>query len=149
MENLKAEVLDDMKTAMKEKNASKLEAVRSVKAAIDKYEKENPGQAINYPKVLKPLVKQRADSIEQFKVAGSTDLVMKEEAELAIINAYLSRFQSNMMNSVQMEEAAKKFISDNSLGKADMGKVMTFFKTNHEGQYDGKELSNIVKTLLS
>jgi hypothetical protein len=138
-----------MKTAMKEKNAAKLEAVRAVKAAIDKYEKENPGQAINYPKVLKPLVKQRVDSIEQFKTAGSIELVLKEEAELAIINVYLSKFQSNMMTSDEMESTAKKYITDNNLGKSDMGKVMSFFKTNHEGLYDGKELSNIVKTILA
>ncbi len=149
MENLKTEVLEDLKTAMKEKNASKLEAVRAVKGAIDKFEKENPGQDINYAKALKPLVKMRMDSIEQFKKAGNEELAKKEEVELSIINEYLGKVQPAQMSKEEMESVVKKFVADNSIGKDGMGKVMSYFKSNHDGQYDGKELSSIVKTVLS
>jgi hypothetical protein len=148
MENLKDEVLQDMKTAMREKNSSKLEAIRAVKGALDKFEKENPGDT-NYAKALKPLVKQRIDSIEQFRSAGSIEHADKESAELAIINVYLEKVQPKQMNLEEMKSLAMKCIAENNLGKADMGKVMSYFKTNHDGQYDGKELSSIVRTILA
>lgn len=152
MENLKTTVLADMKTAMKEKDAARLEAIRAVKGAIDKFEKENlQGEEMslgNYAKALKPLVKQRTDSIEQFKIAGSDDLAQKEAVELAIINTYLEKVQPKQMDAAEMESVAKQYATDNSLGKSDMGKIMSYFKSNFDGQYDGKILSSIVKTIL-
>lgn len=148
MENLKTQILEDLKVAMKEKNTSKLEAVRATKAAVDKFEKENPGQDINYVKALKPLVKQREDSIAQFKLAGNQELVEKETVELNVINSYLSKVMPTQLSKEEMEFVAKKFVSDNSLSKNDMGKIMSYFKSNYDGQYDGKELSVIAKNLL-
>ena len=153
MENLKELVLADMKTAMKEKNTIKLEAIRAVKSAIDKFEKENltPGNSMsteNYAKALKPLVKQRIDSIEQYKAAGSIEHANKEQDELTVINEYLEKVQPAQMGKEKMETIVRSFAKDNSLGKSDMGKVMSFFKSNYEGQYDAKELSMIVKTIL-
>lgn len=145
---LKQIVLEDMKAAMREKNQQKLEAVRAVKAAIDKFEKENPGQPVNYPKALKPLVKQRMDSIEQYKNAGNTELQANEQAELDVINSYMSMVQPEQLNGAVLESLVKKYISENSLTKSDMGKVMSYFKANYDGSYDGKELSMIVKNSL-
>jgi len=150
--NLKTEVLEDLKSAMRNKEAGKLEAIRAVKAALDKFEKENPGD-VNYAKALKPLVKQRIDSIEQFKKAGSDDLAKKEEVELAIINDYLVKVQPKQMTKDEIEAAVKAFVDGNAdiqaTGNAGMGKVMSYFKTNYDGLYDGKELSSIVKSVLS
>lgn len=47
-----------------------------------------------------------------------------------------------------MEIIAKKYASDNSLGKSDMGKIMSYFKSTYDGQYDGKELSDVAKSVL-
>jgi uncharacterized protein YqeY len=146
--DLKSEVLEDLKTAMKEKNTSKLEAIRAVKSAIDKFEKENPGQEVNYAKALKPLVKQREDSIIQFKTAGNIELAEKETAELDVINSYLVKVMPKQLSKEEVETIAKKYAVDNSLGKSDMGKIMSHFKSNYDGQYDGKELSSIAKNVL-
>jgi len=148
MENLKSQILEDLKVAMKEKNTSKLEAVRATKAAVDKFEKENPGQPINYVKALKPLVKQREDSIEQFKLAGNTELMNKESAELEVINSYLSTVMPKQLSKEEMMTLAKQLVNENSLGKNDMGKIMAHFKAKYEGQYDGKELSIVAKSIL-
>ncbi len=147
--NLKSEVLEDLKTAMKEKNTSKLEAIRAVKSAIDKFEKENPGQEVNYVKALKPLVKQREDSIVQFKTAGNIELAEKETAELDVINSYLIKVMPKQLSKEEVETIAKKYAVDNSLAKNDMGKIMSYFKANYDGQYDGKELSGIAKNVLA
>jgi hypothetical protein len=139
---------------MKEKNTSKLEAVRAVKGAFDKFEKENlnPGNEMssaNYATALRPLVKQRTDSIEQFKAAGNEELTNKEQAELDVINEYLTKVQPQQFGKEKIETIVKQYATDNSLGKSDMGKVMSFFKTQYDGQYDGKELSLIVKSILA
>jgi uncharacterized protein YqeY len=146
---IKEQVQEDIKTAMREKDADKLIAVRAVKAAIDKFEKENPGSAINYVSALKPLVKQRTDSIEQFKSAGMDDLAKKESVELSIINTYLVGVQPKQMSEADMATAVKKLAEENSYTTADMGKVMSYFKSNYADQYDGKVLSTIVRTVLS
>ena len=152
MSHLKEEVLADLKTAMREKNPIRLEAIRATKAAIDKFEKENLQKdsmtCANYAKALSPLVKQRIDSIEQYKKAGSFDLANKEQAELEVINLYLEKVKPKQLSLVEIENEVKKYITENSLGKSDMGKVMSFFKLNFDGQYDGKELSSIVKSIL-
>lgn len=151
--NLKSEILEDLKTSMKEKNTSKLEAVRAVKAAIDKFEKENvipevEMSSVNYATALKPLVKQRIDSIEQFKTAGNEELANKEQAELDVINAYLIKVQPKQLSKEEVEIIAKNFASENSLSKSDMGKIMSYFKANYDGQYERKELSVIAKNVL-
>lgn len=151
--NLKSEILEDLKASMKEKNTSKLEAVRAVKAAIDKFEKENvipevEMSSVNYATALKPLVKQCIDSIEQFKTAGNEELANKEQAELDVINAYLIKVQPKQLSKEEVEILAKNFASENSLSKSDMGKIMSYFKVNYDGQYEGKELSVIAKNVL-
>lgn len=148
MENLKTQIVADLKIAMQEKNSSKVEAIRAVKGAIDKFEKENPNQKINYAKAIKPLVKQREDSSTQFRAAGNEDLANKELAEIEVINFYLVQVMPKQFSKEEMESMAKQYAIDNSLGKNDMGKIMSYFKTNYDGQYDGKELSIIAKTIL-
>ena len=150
MTNIKQDILKDMKDAMKEKNTSKLEALRAMKGAIDKFEKENAipeveMTSVNYATAIRPLVKQRLDSIEQFKAAGNEELVNKEQMELHVINIYLTRVQPVQMSTDEI------VFNINSLGYSsvkDMGKVMSYFKSNFEGQYDGRELSTLVKSVL-
>jgi hypothetical protein len=153
MENLKTEVLEDLKIAMREKNASKLEAIRAVKSAIDKFEKEklSPGNEMsfmNYANALRPLVKQREDSMNQFISAEKFELANREAAEIAVINSYLLKVMPKKLSEEEVETIAKKYVVDNSLGKNDMGKIMSYFKSNFDGQYDGKELSVVAKTVL-
>lgn len=148
MENLKTQIIADLKIAMQEKNSSKIEAIRAVKGAIDKFEKENPSQEVNYAKAIKPLVKQREDSSAQFRTAGNEELANKELVEIEVINFYLVQVMPKQFSKEEMESMAKQYVIDYSLGKNDMGKIMSYFKTNFDGQYDGKELSVIAKNIL-
>lgn len=148
MNNIKEQVLEDLKIAMKEKNTSKLEAVRAIKSSIDKFEKENPGQEVNYAKALKPLVKQREDSKLQFINAGNQELADKEAAELEVINSYLVKVMPKQFSVEEMESMARAYAIENNLDKSGMGKIMSYFKSNYDGQYDGKELSNVAKSVL-
>lgn len=142
---LKSDVLTDMKAAMINKEADKLLAIKAVKAAIDKFEKENPGSPEIY-KALKPLVKQRTDSADAFKAAGNTELAEREELEISIINGYLKRIEPKPLSS---EEIADVIRVAKAQGANDLGKIMKFFKDNFEGLYDGKTLSSTVRENLS
>lgn len=144
---LKQEVLADLKNAMKEKNTASLEAIRAVKAAIDKFEKENVGTPINYVKALQPLSKQRMDSIEKYKEAGNEELANKEYLELVVILSYLKKVQPKQLSDQELRSILDQHMLDNLLTKNDIGKIMSFFKNNYDGQYDGKNLSAIVKSL--
>jgi len=91
MSELKARIIEDMKTAMKAKNKGALKAVRMILGAVKQREVDerielDDTQVLT---VIQKMVKQRKDSISQFKDAGRDDLVDVEEAELVIINNYI------------------------------------------------------------
>src|SRR4051812_32227618 len=98
---LKEQLVEDMKTAMRSKDTGRLDAIRLLRAAIqrlevDRTDRKNPnyGQAItetDYIGVVQKEIKQRRDSIEAFEKGGREDLADKERAELAVIEHYLPR----------------------------------------------------------
>lgn len=138
---IKEKVLADLKTAMKEKKETELLAIRAVKSAIDKFDKENPGVHENYNKALKPLIKQRLDSRDQFKIAGKLDLALNESREIDVINNYVVEME--LLSEVEIRE----IITNNfkAIGQNSIGPIMSYFKTNHDGKYDAKMLSQIAK----
>src|SRR5437016_6216344 len=94
---LKDRIISDMTAAMKAKDTARTSTLRMVKAAIMHREKEG-GAALtdeDVTKLLRSQVKQRRDSVEQYQKAGRQDLVDKEQAELAIIEAYLPQGASS------------------------------------------------------
>src|SRR3954465_6195854 len=93
---LKEQIVADMTAAMKAKDTARTSTLRMVKAAIMHREKEG-GDALtdeDVTKLLRSQMKQRRDSVEQYQKAGRQDLVDKEQAELAIIEAYLPQAAS-------------------------------------------------------
>jgi hypothetical protein len=150
--NLKDKIGEDIKTAMKAKDKTRLETVRSIKKVI--LEKESEFRAKGQDnlteeqeiEILSQQAKQRRDSIEQYKKANREDLVEKEEAELAIIETYLP---------AQISEADLEKIIDEIIAKVgattskDLGKVMGVAIKQLKGQADGKKIQELVKSKLS
>ena len=89
--SLKQAIADDMKSAMREKDSVRLEAVRMLRAAIQRKEVDEQVELddAGVLAVVQKLVKQSAESIKQFKAGDRTDLVEKEEASLEYIKVYL------------------------------------------------------------
>jgi uncharacterized protein len=90
---LKARISEDMKSAMRAKDSVRLGAVRLLLAAIKQKEvdeRSEPDDAA-ITAIVEKLIKQRKDSISQFQAAGRADLVAAEQAELAVLQAYLPR----------------------------------------------------------
>src|ERR1035437_330565 len=97
--NLKDKINEDLKSAMKSGDKLRLETIRSIRALILEFEKSGKGKELIPDEEIKMLygaVKKRKDSIEQFTLAGRTELAQKEEAELKI--QFSSPCKSELLN---------------------------------------------------
>lgn len=146
--NLKEQLTEAMKTAAKAKDKLKLSTIRMVRSEIKNREIAQQKE-LNDDEILKLLgtmVKQRKDSISQFKKGGREDLAAKEEQELEILGAYLPE----QMTAAEVEEIVKKVIAETgAASKKDMGKVMQAVMSRVAGRADGKEVNRMVSSLLS
>ncbi|HAD99228.1 MAG TPA: glutamyl-tRNA amidotransferase, partial [Gammaproteobacteria bacterium] len=127
MSELKARVINDMKSAMKAKDKDALRAVRMILGAIKQKEVDDRIELDDTQvlAVIQKMVKQRKDSISQFKDAGRTDLVEVEEAELVIINNYMPA----QLSEAEIATAVDKAIADTGASSMqDMGKLMGVLK---------------------
>lgn len=146
---IREKLMSDMKDAMRAKDAVKLEAIRFLQSAIKYKEVEVRPNAITSDDVLgviKKLVKQRKESIEQFKQAARQDLVDKEAFELKILESYLpAQMSADQISAIVTEVIAKtgaKTIKE-------MGAVMKEVMAKTGGAADNKTVSEIIKQKLS
>lgn len=144
--SLKARLAEDLKAAMRERDSVRLDAIRSIRAAITQREvdgqKELDDAAI--VEIVRSLRKQRVESIEQYTQGGRQDLVDKETREKELLEAYLPRAP----DAQAIEQAVRAAIaSTGAASLKDMGKVMQAAK-QQLGSVDGKTLSDAVKKLL-
>ena len=134
--------------AMKARDQARLSALRMLKAALMNREIER-AQALSEAEelqVVASLVKQRKESIDQFSKAGRTDLVEKETAELAMLEAYLPP----ALGSEDLERIVDEVIAETGASSArDMGKVMKGVMAKLVGaNVDGKAVNALVKKRL-
>lgn len=146
---IKEKILADMKDAMKNKNQMRLEAIRFLQAAVKNKEIElrpNPITSEDILGVVKKLVKQRKESIEQYQAAARQDLVDKESSELKILEEYLP----TQMSKEQIEKIVGEVIAaEKATSIKDMGKIMKAVIAKTAGTADNKLVSEIIKTKLS
>jgi len=138
----------DIVTAMRAKDQTRLTALRMLKTALTNKGIEK-GRALDNAEelqVVSTLVKQRRDSIEQFTKGGRQDLADKEQAEIAILNAYLPAAASD----ADVAAAVAAAIAETGATSAkDMGKVMKAAMAALAGKtVDGKKVSEAVKAKL-
>ena len=138
----------DIAAAMKARDASRLSALRMLKAAVmnKSVEKGRDLDDAEVLQVIASLVKQRRDSIEQFTNAGRTDLVEKETAELTVLQAYLPAAATpEEINAAVAEAIAETGASS----PKDMGKVMKAVMPKLAGKNaDGKAVNEAVRRTL-
>jgi len=147
MTSLKERITDDMKTAMRAKEADRLSTIRMLLAAIKQREVDERITLDDTAVVaiVDKLIKQRKDSISQFGQAGRQDLVDKETAELAVLEAYLpARLDADQINA----QVAALVAELGAAGPGDMGKVMGAAKQRFAGQADMGLVSAAVKRAL-
>jgi uncharacterized protein YqeY len=148
MSELKARITEDMKSAMKAKDKDALKAVRMILGAIKQKEIDDRIELDDTQvlAVIQKMVKQRKDSISQFKDADRTDLVDVEEAELVIINNYMPE----QLSEAEIATAVDKAIADiGASSMQDMGKLMGLLKGQLGGKADMGAVSGLIREKLS
>jgi uncharacterized protein YqeY len=146
--SLKDKITEDMKTAMRAKEAARLGTIRLLLAAMKQKEVDErvtleDGAVLA---IIEKMVKQRRESIAQFEKAGRTDLAANEKAEIDILAGYLPQ----QMSEAEVAEAIAAAIQESgAAGPKDMGKVMGLLKSRLAGRTDMGKLSGIVKSKLT
>jgi uncharacterized protein len=146
--SLKARITEDMKTAMKAKEAGKLAAIRLLLAAVKQKEVDERIELDDTAvvAVIEKLTKQRKDSVTQYEAAGRQDLADVEKAEIAILAAYLPE----KMGADEMAAAVAAAVAETGAKTpADMGKLMAVLKPRLAGKADMAEVSKLVKAALA
>ena len=145
---LKAQLTEDMKTAMKAGEKDRLGVIRLINAAIKQKEVDERIEMTDelVLAVLEKMLKQRKDSISQYEAAGRTDLADIEKFESGIIQAYLPQ----PLSQAEVEALVAKAIADTGAdGPQAMGKVIAALKPQLAGRADMGAVSGMVKAVLS
>lgn len=147
--SLKQQIILDLTASMKVQDAPRTSTLRMVKAAVMNREIEKGGELDDEEmiKLLRSLVKQRRDSVEQYEKGGRQDLADKEKAEIEVIEAYLPQAASRE----EIETAVTAAISETGASTMkDMGSVMKAVQAALSGKNaDGRTVSEIVKAKLT
>ena len=142
-------ISEDLTAAMRAKDTTRLSTLRMAKAALMNREVER-GRALDDTEslqVISSLIKQRRDSVEQFRNGGREDLAVKEEAEIAVLDTYLPP----PIGEAEIEAAVEAAIAETGASSArDMGKVMKAVMARFPGApLDGKVVSDLVRKRLA
>jgi uncharacterized protein len=145
---LRERLVEEMKSAMKNKEVLKLSVIRMVRSVLKNKEielkKELEDQEIT--EVISTLVKQRRESIKLFQEAGRNELAEKEETELG----FLLEFLPKQLERNEIIDIVAKAINDSGAqGAKDIGKVMKIIIPHVSGRADGRLVNEIVKEKLS
>ena len=147
---LRDRLTEDMKQAMKDKEAGKLKlsVIRMVRSAaknieIDRHKELDDNELLD---VVAKEVKLRKDSLDEFRKANRPDVVATLEQEIAILMEYLPE----QMTEAEVRALVTQAVADaQATSPKDMGKVMTLLMPKVKGRADGKLVNSLVKELLS
>jgi len=145
---IKEQLSEDIKAAMRARDSERLSTLRLVSAAIKQKEVDERVSLDDAAvlAVLEKMIKQRKDSIAQFQAGGRQDLVDKEQAELAVLAAYMPE---QMSESEVAAAVVASIAAVGASGPQDMGKVMSALKPGLAGKADMGLVSKLLKEKLS
>lgn len=144
--SLKARIQEDMKTAMKAKDAERLGTIRLLLAAIKQKEVDERIELddVVIVSVIEKMLKQRKDSIEQYQAADRADLADKEKAEVAVLITYMPQ----RLSEEEIAAAVDAALAVHGKEPTVMGKIMADLKVQLSGRADMSEVSKLVKSRM-
>ncbi|HJP12996.1 MAG: GatB/YqeY domain-containing protein [Nitrospinota bacterium] len=148
MPDIREQLAEDMKTAMREKAADRLSTIRLMRSEILNKDKEKGDETSEEDilKLLQSMIKKREEAAEQFDKGERSELAAKERAEILVVQGYLPA----QMDDDAVRLAAKAAIEETGAASIkEMGKVMGVLSKQLAGQATGARISQIVKELLS
>ena len=146
--SLKAKITEDMKSALKAKQAQRLSAIRLLLAAIKQKEVDERIELTDTDvlAIVEKQIKQRRESITHYQAANRQDLVDGETFELNLLTTYLPK---QLSDAEVGEEIARAIAETGATGIPDMGKVMGLLKGRLAGRADMGKVSGWVRAKLS
>ncbi|MDX9744330.1 MAG: GatB/YqeY domain-containing protein [Arcobacteraceae bacterium] len=145
--NLKETLKEDLKTAMRDKEVVKRDAIRAINTMIKQIEVDNRVELGDEDiiKLIQKGIKQREEAIAQYSTANRIDLVAKEQEQIDVFALYLPK----QLSDEELETIIKDIIIQTSAtSMKDMGKIMAPAKETIGGSCDGKRINDMVKKLL-
>ncbi|WP_018139038.1 MULTISPECIES: GatB/YqeY domain-containing protein [unclassified Thioalkalivibrio] len=145
--SLKARLQDDVKQAMRAREKERLGALRLIQAEVSQFEVDERREADDDAvlAILNRMLKQRRDSIDQYRKGGREDLAEREAAEITVIEAYMPE----PLGDAELEQMIGEAIAETgAAGPSDMGKVMGVLKPRVFGRADMGVVSQKVRTAL-
>ncbi|ALS27294.1 GatB/YqeY domain-containing protein [Paenibacillus cisolokensis] len=145
--NLSERLNDDMKQAMKNQDKFKLSTIRMIRSAVKNQEIElkRPLDDNEVLDIISREIKQRKDSLQEFRKAGRNDLADNVAAEIEIISVYLPE----QLTEEEIQAIVQQTIQETGASsKAEMGKVMSALMPKVKGRADGKLVNQIVQQFL-
>jgi len=145
--SLKEKLQEDLKSSMKNKDTVKKSVVTLIRASIKQYEVDNRVELSDDEIVdlIAKQLKQRRDSLVEFKKANRDDLVSETESEIEVLKEYLPQ----QLSEEELNEIVKATISEvGATSMKDMGKIMAAIKPKTKGRADGKLINELVKNNL-
>ncbi len=145
---LKAQISEDMKVAMRAKDAERLGTIRLLQAAIKQREVDERIELTDADviAVIEKMLKQRKDSIAAYESANRTDLADVEKAEVAVLQTYLPQ----QLSEQEISDVLDKVVTDTGATSIkDMGKVMAAIKPLVAGKADMGKVSGLIKARLA
>ncbi len=146
--SLKTRVSDDMKAAMRAKDAPRLAAIRLLLAAMKQKEIDERVELTDTDviSIIGKMIKQRRDSITQYEAGSRKDLADAERFEITVLEAYMPQALSDAEIAAAVAEAVQ---SSGAKAMSDMGKVMAVLKPKLAGKADMGKVSALVKSKLA
>ena len=145
--SLKAQISEDMKTAMRAKDSARLGTIRLLQAAIKQREVDERIELDdgNVIAVIEKMLKQRRDSIAAYESANRNDLADVEKFEVTVLQTYLPQ----QLTEDEISAILEKVVAETgAAGVKDMGKVMAAIKPLVAGRADMGKISGLIKTRL-
>jgi uncharacterized protein len=146
--SLKTRVTDDMKSAMKAKDAPRLSAIRLLLAALKQKEVDERVELTDADVlgIIDKMLKQRRDSIAQYQSAGRQDLADVEAFEIGVLSTYMPQ----QLSDAEVAQSITDAIAESGAqGAKDIGKVMTLLKPRLAGKADLAKVSGLVRAKLA
>jgi uncharacterized protein YqeY len=146
--SLKQQITEDMKTAMRAKETARLGAIRLLLAAMKQREVDERIELTDADVVaiIEKMLKQRRDSISQYKAANRQDLVDVEEFEVTVLQTYMPQ---QLSEADVIASIAEAIAATGAAGPQDMGKVMGVVKPKLAGRADMGKVSGLIKAQLT
>ena len=143
---LKIQINDDLKEALKNRNAVAADALRMLKARIqnDEISKQKEFDDNQIVEVIFSEVKKRKDSVEAYTKGNRPELAEKEQQEIIVLQKYLPK----QLNETEIREIVQQTLGDQTLTAADFGKAMGMVMPKLKGKAQGDAISKVIKEIL-